>query len=221
MRTSYRREDLASHFRHPHFNFRLIDSDRIICSICQGNNDVYDGLCHHCGGINELWIYVISMAMEFNLNFNKRNQRIPPRPTFLAQLTTPTLKFLDRVFVRRSIRHLTSSLHAARLFSFTPGDTWLSWPEMFLGIYFTTHKEYGYSMGDSLTLAGFVLAVGSMVCSFLFAQHYRHCECWEKNKLARTNSDASDAMALNEIGTMSRVGHANPGGGRSIRWDDR
>jgi len=52
----------------------------------------------------------------------------------------------------------------------------------FLGIFFTVHKEYGYSMGDSFTLAGFVIAVGTLVCSFLLAFHYPRCECWKKKR---------------------------------------
>jgi hypothetical protein len=49
---------------------------------------------------------------------------------------------------------------------------------LFLGLFFVTHKEYGYSMGDSFTLAGYVVAVGALISSFLFACHFSRCRCW-------------------------------------------
>jgi hypothetical protein len=51
-----------------------------------------------------------------------------------------------------------------------------------LGVYFTLEKEYGYSMGDSFTLAGYVLAVGTIISAPILAYHYPHCKCWEKYK---------------------------------------
>ncbi|KAF8857462.1 hypothetical protein BDZ45DRAFT_803340 [Acephala macrosclerotiorum] len=50
----------------------------------------------------------------------------------------------------------------------------------FLGVYFTTQKQFGYSMGDSFTLAGFVITVGAFVSSAFLAYHYRHCKCWKR-----------------------------------------
>lgn len=34
-------------------------------------------------------------------------------------------------------------------------------------------------MSDSFTLASYVVAVGAFICSFLFALHFRKCECWK------------------------------------------
>lgn len=39
----------------------------------------------------------------------------------------------------------------------------------FLGVYFTVYTTYGYSMGDSFTLAGFVLAIGTLACGSAMA----------------------------------------------------
>lgn len=50
---------------------------------------------------------------------------------------------------------------------------------LFLGLFFVTHKEYGYSMGDSFSLAGYVIAVGALISSFLFACHFPRCRCWK------------------------------------------
>lgn len=50
----------------------------------------------------------------------------------------------------------------------------------FLGLYFTLYKEYGYSMGDSFTLAGYVIAVGGLISSFLIVKHYPRCNCWKR-----------------------------------------
>lgn len=55
----------------------------------------------------------------------------------------------------------------------------------FLGLYFTIKKqEYGYSMGDSFTLAGYVIAVGTLVTGVVSGIHFPRCKCWsvEKNK---------------------------------------
>lgn len=52
----------------------------------------------------------------------------------------------------------------------------------FLGVYFTLRKDYGYSMGDSFTLAGYVVAVGAFVSTAVLAYHYPHCRCWERSK---------------------------------------
>jgi hypothetical protein len=51
-----------------------------------------------------------------------------------------------------------------------------------LGVYFTLEKEYGYSMGDSFTLAGYVVAVGTIISAPILVYHYPHCKCWEKYK---------------------------------------
>jgi hypothetical protein len=53
---------------------------------------------------------------------------------------------------------------------------------LFLGIFFTVHKEYGYSMGDSFTLGGYIIAVGALVCSFLLARHLPTCKCWKDSQ---------------------------------------
>jgi hypothetical protein len=50
----------------------------------------------------------------------------------------------------------------------------------FLGLCFTINKDFGYSMGDAFTLAGYVIAVGALICSFLFASHFRDCRCWKR-----------------------------------------
>ena len=34
-------------------------------------------------------------------------------------------------------------------------------------------------MGDSFTLAGYVVAVGAFVSTAILAYHYPHCECWK------------------------------------------
>ena len=53
---------------------------------------------------------------------------------------------------------------------------------LFLGVYFTLKKENGYSMGDSFTLAGYVIAVGTVISAPILAYHYPHCKCWQKYK---------------------------------------
>ena len=172
--------------------------------------------------MSELWIYGISNGYGVQSEFQKEEPEQSsssdlPRPIddINSQISGPGIRSPVES-TPDPARYMPRGCSLLLLVMF--GFLGLSF---FLGIYFTTHKEYGYSMGDPFTLAGFVLAAGSIVCSFLFAQHYRHCECWKKNKLVRRNSDASDAMALNEISTVSRVGHASLGGGSSIRWDDR
>lgn len=52
----------------------------------------------------------------------------------------------------------------------------------FLGLFFTLRTEYGYSMGDSFTLAGYVVAVGALISSFLLALHYPRCTCWNRDR---------------------------------------
>ena len=52
----------------------------------------------------------------------------------------------------------------------------------FLGLFFTLRTEYGYSMGDSFTLAGYVVAVGALISSFLLALHYPRCTCWNRER---------------------------------------
>lgn len=49
---------------------------------------------------------------------------------------------------------------------------------VFLGTYFTVRKEYGYSMGDAFTLAGYVIAVGAFLSTGVLAHHYPRCKCW-------------------------------------------
>jgi hypothetical protein len=48
----------------------------------------------------------------------------------------------------------------------------------FLGVYFTIHKEYGYIMGHSFTLAGYVMAFVACVSTTLITYHYPKCTCW-------------------------------------------
>ena len=50
---------------------------------------------------------------------------------------------------------------------------------LFLGVYFTIEKRYGYSMGDAFTLASWVIAVGAFISTGVFAIHYPRCKCWE------------------------------------------
>jgi len=51
---------------------------------------------------------------------------------------------------------------------------------VFLGVYFTVNKSYGYSMGDSFTLAGYVFAIGTMIVAALMGYHYPRCKCWRR-----------------------------------------
>ncbi|ESZ95064.1 hypothetical protein SBOR_4519 [Sclerotinia borealis F-4128] len=57
---------------------------------------------------------------------------------------------------------------------------------VFLGVYFTVSKDYGYSMGDAFTLASYVIGLGTLVCGALIGHHYPHCRCWNKD-LPRTH----------------------------------
>lgn len=79
---------------------------------------------------------------------------------------------------------------------------------LFLGIFFTVHKEYGYSMGDSFTLAGYIIAVGALVCSFLLARHLPTCKCWKNyhSKKRRRSSDAS--LNTVELGLLRGRSHS-------------
>jgi hypothetical protein len=42
-------------------------------------------------------------------------------------------------------------------------------------------------MGDSFTLAGYVVAVGTTISAPILAYHYPHCKCWEKYKKSDTH----------------------------------
>lgn len=44
-------------------------------------------------------------------------------------------------------------------------------------------RQGSYRMGDSFMLAGYVVAVGALVCSFLFACHLPHCRCWQNRDI--------------------------------------
>jgi hypothetical protein len=50
---------------------------------------------------------------------------------------------------------------------------------LFLGLFLTLRKEYGFSMGDSFTLAGYIIGVGTLVCGFMYARHLPSCKCWK------------------------------------------
>jgi hypothetical protein len=50
----------------------------------------------------------------------------------------------------------------------------------FLGVFFTIRKEYGYTMSDAFTLAGYVVAVGAFISTAVVAYHYPRCKCWAK-----------------------------------------
>jgi hypothetical protein len=63
---------------------------------------------------------------------------------------------------------------------------------VFLGLFFTINKEYGYSMGDSFTLAGYVIAVGALITSLLFALHYPRCDCWRSKRVQPRNRTGID-----------------------------
>jgi hypothetical protein len=41
-------------------------------------------------------------------------------------------------------------------------------------------------MSDSFTLAAYVIAVGALLCSFLFACHFPHCRCWKSDTRSRS-----------------------------------
>jgi hypothetical protein len=89
----------------------------------------------------------------------------------------------------------------------------------FLGTYFTLHKEYGYSMGDSFTLAAYVLAIGMFVSSAVLAHQYQHCRCWKRSKnrkmtdsferasLTQSRRNAL-ARALNDLGLNIECGES-------------
>lgn len=61
----------------------------------------------------------------------------------------------------------------------------------FLGVFFTVKKEYGYSMGDSFTLAGYVVAVGAFITAPVLVYHYPRCKCWD-----RTNDVHQDDIVM-------------------------
>lgn len=52
---------------------------------------------------------------------------------------------------------------------------------IFLGVYFTVNKDYGYSMGDAFTLASYVIGLGTLICGALIGHHYPHCKCWHRD----------------------------------------
>ncbi|KAF8860056.1 hypothetical protein BDZ45DRAFT_672783 [Acephala macrosclerotiorum] len=54
---------------------------------------------------------------------------------------------------------------------------------IFLGVFFTLDKSYGYSMGDAFTLAGFVFGIDACCTPVLFAYHYPHCECRRRGRV--------------------------------------
>jgi hypothetical protein len=66
----------------------------------------------------------------------------------------------------------------------------------FLGVYFTVETKYGYSMGDSFTLAGWVVAIGAFVSSGVLAKHYPRCTCWER--LKESDEDSIELQRLFE-----------------------
>jgi hypothetical protein len=69
----------------------------------------------------------------------------------------------------------------------------------FLGVFFTVKKDYGYSMGDSFTLAGYVVAVGAFVSTAVLAYHYPRCRCWERvSRLYEHNIEVVSRLQLPE-----------------------
>jgi hypothetical protein len=75
---TYSREALANHFYHHRSNFRLIDSDRTICSNCQKDNDAGNAPCRHCEEtISELWMYGTFSGYGFEPD-QYLEQKIPP-----------------------------------------------------------------------------------------------------------------------------------------------
>lgn len=81
---------------------------------------------------------------------------------------------------------------------------------LFLGLFFTYSKSFGYSMGDAFTLAGYVVAVGALVCSFILACHYPRCRCWtvvESNPRSRER-DVEETLELYEL-QAEAVNHAS------------
>lgn len=52
----------------------------------------------------------------------------------------------------------------------------------FLGAFFTVNKQYGYSMGDAFTLAGWVIGVGAFSLMGIAAWHYPRCRCWDRGE---------------------------------------
>lgn len=66
---------------------------------------------------------------------------------------------------------------------------------LILGIFFTASTKY--SMGDSFTLAGYVIAVGGLICSFLLACHFSNCKCWkEKLQTTREAGEGGEEIEL-------------------------
>jgi hypothetical protein len=54
--------------------------------------------------------------------------------------------------------------------------------DCFLGVYFASEKSYGYSIGDALILAGWVITVGAFISTGIFAHYYPLCKCREPLK---------------------------------------
>ena len=55
---------------------------------------------------------------------------------------------------------------------------------IFLGVYFTIQSSlYGYSMGDSFTLASYVFGVGAVLSAVISAYHFPRCKCWASSSL--------------------------------------
>ena len=78
----------------------------------------------------------------------------------------------------------------------------------FLGLYFTINKDFGYSMGDAFTLAGYVIAVGALICIFLFASHFRDCRCWKGIVVEEGGIDSVEMGARALPGTIDECHQA-------------
>jgi hypothetical protein len=105
----------------------------------------------------------------------------PPRPPLLVQQETSTAS--------RFGRPRTCYLIIAMFASFVGLSC-------FLGVYFTVETKYGYSMGDSFTLASWVVAIGAFVSSGVLAKHHRRCRCWER--LEESDEDNIELQRLFE-----------------------
>lgn len=71
-------------------------------------------------------------------------------------------------------------------------------------------------MGDSFTLAGYVIAIGALVCGFACGLHFPHCKCWGRGEGAEhvdtegneADDAASSTLAMGAVHTAEANGDA-------------
>ena len=119
-------------------------------------------------------------------------QRAARRPAVAKQVRFLAKRFL--LFCKRIARLYTPARHRPCLIIIAVFLSFLTL-SIFLGVYFTVHKSYGYTMGDAFTLASFVVSLGAFSLMGFVAWHYPRCRCWDRVGWQATPIELEGMMA--------------------------